>query len=249
MPIDSIDTAALGINNGIAGDTYLFTSWTGPETGGNFNGGHIYGSANDGSGCSTSFNLAILELTVLDWDNKTKTHVQCANTMSSFGASGQGNVPAGWNSIAWKELWPLLGRRGALPARGASGAIQPVAGEYEYHDHVTGSRPALVQPGNLCRGRGTCTSSNWSATGDAPPNPATGMMWGSQGVWTNPMARIANVQFCQDQTCTGMPFDADNYLYFITNNGLITKSYAACVAKSHAAIMDVTQRGIAATKH
>ena len=241
IPIDTIDTVALGINNGIAGDTYLFTSWTGTETGGKFNGGHIYGSANDGSGCSTSFNLAVLELTVLDWDNKTKTHVECANTMSSFGHTGQGNVPAGWNSIAWKNFNPFsVAGVLYLPVE-----RQEQSSPWRVDMSTVIMSPDRAQhwcnPATLAAGGGTCTSSNWSATGDAPPNPTTGMMWGSLGVWSNPMARIANVQFCQDQTCTGMPFDADNYLYFITNNGLITKSYAACVAKSQAAIMDVTQ--------
>ena len=233
---------------GIAGDTYHFTAWSGSGSGGNFNGGRIYGSYNDGSGCPGGGNIAFLELTVLDWSTKSNTHVNCVNSMSSFGTAV--NQPAGWSDgNAWKSYnptsyngviyWPVNRQEQSNPwnAYMSTMMMSPDRG-------VHWCNPATWAAHT---GSAGCDSSNWQANGDAPPNSSTGMMWGSVGVKTNPMARPVRVQFCQDETCTGMPFDADNYLYFDSMDGTNGPTqygvtmYAACVAKSPAAIMDATQ--------
>jgi hypothetical protein len=241
--INTIDLYVDAGQTGFGGDTYHFTAWTDPSSGGNFNGGRIYGSYNDGHGCAGGGNIAFLELTVLDWSNKANTHMNCVNSMSSYGSSQF--QPAGWTEVgtAWKSFYPISW----------NGDIywfinrQQISNPWRAHMSTVITSPDRglhwCNPATFASHSGSpgCDATNYQANGDAPPNPSTGMMWGSEGVFTNPMARPVHVQFCQDETCSGMPFNADNFLYFVSTTGIGDKEYAACVAKSKAAIMDVAQ--------
>src|SRR4051794_27672921 len=107
--IDQIDMYTdLGVTYA-GGDTPHFTAWTGPTTGGNWNGGHIYGTYNDGHGwCTGGGNLGMIEITRLDWTTKSNTSVNCVNGMSSFGGASQINVPSGWtDGNTWKSYNPV----------------------------------------------------------------------------------------------------------------------------------------------
>src|SRR5437899_13071228 len=43
------------VSQKFSGDTYHFTAWT--ATGGNFSGGRVFGTLNDGSGCGDGGNI------------------------------------------------------------------------------------------------------------------------------------------------------------------------------------------------
>jgi hypothetical protein len=69
------------------GDTPEFHAWTPAGGGGNFNGGHVFGMANDGCAVTVpTFNLAIKELTSI-----SPLTVALVNRMTSFGPSATGN--------------------------------------------------------------------------------------------------------------------------------------------------------------
>ncbi len=238
--IDTIDLWATGQTN-IGGDTYHFTAWTGPGNGGKFNGGRIYGSYNDGSGCTGGGNIAFLEILAVDWKTKSNTRLACVNSMSGYGNAA--NTPPGWTEpgVAWKSFDPFSynGNLYWFVSR------QEIANPWRVTMSTVITSPDRglhwCNPATFAAGGGTCTSSNWQANGDPPPNATSGMMWGAIGNYTSAMARPAIVQFCQDQNCSGMPFDADHFLYFMSTTGVRDMEYAVCVAKSPSAIMDVTQ--------
>ena len=241
--INTIDIFAESGITVFGGDTYQFTAWTGPGTGGKWNGGHVFGSYNDGHGCPEGGgNIAFLEITAIDFGKKANTAMNCVNNMRSYGNAA--HQPEGWkeDGIAWKSFNPFsyngniywfVNRQEISSPWHASMSTVITSPDRGVH----WCNPATFAAGGK-GGPQTCDSGNYKADGDAPPSPDRGMMWGTPGDSTGPMARPMIVQFCQDQNCTGMPFDADHYLYFVTNTGLIDKLYAACVAKSPAAIMD-----------
>jgi hypothetical protein len=244
--IDTLDYY-LVVDPNMAGDTWHFTSWTPTGGGGNFNGGHVYGSLNDGQcdNIGTSSNIALMELTVLDWSTKSNTHISCINRMTGYGGSAATNTPAGWaDGNTWKSynpfavggnlFWTVYRQSGSNVGFQSTFIMSPDLG---VHWCNTITYASLVAAGHL--GVPGCDSSNWSATGDAPADN-TKMAFGTYNVATNPMARPMHVQFCQAETCTGSPYDADNYIYFVTMDGL-ANLYSSCVAKSAGSIMDPTQ--------
>lgn len=238
--VATVDYYTQGGGGAFDGDTPHFTAWTGSSDGGHFNGGRVFGTANDtNSGCGGA--IGFIELTRLDFVTKNNTKLVCANSMSGFGNSGALNTPASWTDgvDSWKTFnpWSL------------NGAIfLPINRQTQSDPWHASTSTIIMTPdrgAHWCNSvtyntYGGCTSAHWSVTGDPPAN-ATQMMFGTLGDWSNPMARPMVVQFCQDQSCTGMPFDADKFLYFLTWSGDDKRLYSTCVAKNPAAIMDKTQ--------
>jgi hypothetical protein len=222
------------------GDTPHFTAWTGANDGGHFSGGRVFGTANDtNSGCGGA--IAFIELVRIDFGAKSNTKLLCANTMPGYGNSGALHVPATWtdNVDSWKTLnpWSLNGV-----------IFLPINRQTQSNPWHSSMSSIIMTPDhgahwcnsltyNTYKG---CTSAHWSAAGDPPANPFE-MMFGAPGDTSHPNTRPMVVQFCQDQSCTGMPFDADNFLYFVSATGDERRLYATCVAKNTAAIMDKDQ--------
>ena len=214
---------------GPTGDTYHWTAWGG--TGGNFGGGHVYGTVNDvGSFCGG--NLAVLELATLDWTTPSNSQINCVNNMTDFGGSGAVNVPAGWSDgLTFKSYNPIM----------VNGVLYLAINRQQQSSPWSSSMSSIIMsPDNglhwcnpaTVASYGGCTPAHWSANGDAPPNATTGMMWGTAGVYTNTMARLMFVQYSKDQATTGMPDGADNYVYGVGRIGNGANMIAFCVAKS-----------------
>jgi hypothetical protein len=235
----TVDYFSQGGGGAFDGDTPYFTAWTAGD-GGSFHGGRVFGTANDtNAGCGGA--IAFIELRRLDFATKNNTRLICTNTMSGYGNSGALNTPTTWTDgvDSWKTLnpWSL------------NGAIfLPVNRQMQSSPWHSNTSTIIMTPdrgAHWCNSvtyntYGGCTSAHWSASGDPPAN-ASQMMFGAPGDTSHPNTRPSVVQFCQDQSCTGMPFDADNYLYFVSATGDEKRLYSTCVAKNPAAIMDKNQ--------
>ena len=95
-------------------------------------------------------------------------------------------------------------------------------------------------PATLASGGNTCTSSNWSATGDTPGtlNSST-MLWIGSGVNdnTHPMTNVTPIQSYQDgATCVSVPGDDScTYDLFYNQDGQRTGIYLARILKKRLA--------------
>jgi hypothetical protein len=219
------------------GDTPHFTAWTGAKDGGNFNGGRVFGTANDtNAGCGGA--IGFIELVRIDFGAKSNTKLACANPMAGYGNSGALNFPPTWtdNVDSWKTFnpWSLNGT-----------IFLPINRQTQSNPWHSSTSSIIMTPdhgAHWCNSvtyntYGGCTSAHWSATGDAPAN-ASQMMFGVPGDTSHPNTRPMVVQFCQDQSCNGMPFDGDNYLYFVSATGDEKRLFSTCVAKNASSIMD-----------
>jgi hypothetical protein len=215
------------------GDTSMPTAWSGSGAGGNWSGGHIYASYNDGGnwcGGGSDSAIALLEVTAVNWTTKSSTAMSCVNGMSAYGNAP--NVPAGWSDGASWKTFNILAYNGKIfwwPYRQAC-----APGCFGYQSTVITSPDKGLHWCNhetyaAHTGSPGCDSANWVATGDVPASN-THMAFGAAGSSNNPMARPIHVQFCQDETCNGMPFGADSYHYFTTLDGN-NYMFAVCVAK------------------
>jgi hypothetical protein len=219
---------------------------------------------NDGGDTVTSGNIQLYHLT-LDMTNVANITTPTFNLMASFGVnSGAIDTPSGWAGQCtsghgtfcnWKSAKPIsvngwlvlpVYRQdvGAFYNGSDSTLIASPDGGLHWCNPYTFANRA-VSPG--------CDSSNWSAAGDAPTNPSTSqytdathsaIMWKDVAPFngsSNRMGILAFFDYCQDNSCTGMPDNADNYLYAFGANGLHSLNILARVPKDIVKIMDPAQ--------
>ena len=227
------------VGQNFSGDTYHFTAWT--ASGGNFSGGRVFGTYNDGGGCGSGGNIGFLELVRLDFNNKGNTRISCINGMSGYGGGSQKNYPDGWtDGNTWKSFDPIS----------VNGVIYMNVVRQTQSNPWSASMSTIIMspdngahwcnPATIAR-YGSCSSSHWSSGGDAPANAATGMMWGSVNDTANKMTRLTPIQYCQDESCTGMPDGGDQFMYFFSEDGNTHRYYLSCVAKPDLPALDVTK--------
>lgn len=169
------------------GDTYYWTAWLPNASGLPVTTGlPVVGTINDFTLKGCGGNIAVLQLDTWSWAAPTASHITSVNCMASYGTAPGGiDVPVGWKGHltssdasgngSWKSRAPFskggvlyLPVERQIPAGGqgihdASFLMSPDSGKH------------WCNPYSLHHGTtpGTCDSSNWDATGDAPKCDAT----------------------------------------------------------------------------
>lgn len=225
--------------------------------------GKLICTFNDGNTkAGSSRNIGFYNVTKLDMSSAANTAFADLNSMDGYGTGAAHDTPTGWagqgttgqgTDYSWKSghpiavngwiLLPILRQTGPAFFQGGDSTIiaSPDGGlhwcnPYTYANH-SGS------PG--------CDSANWSATGDAPLPPSHGsytatpssIMWKDVTPYngsTNRAGRLYFFNYCQNNSCTGSPHNADTYLYAFASNGRQTANILGRVAKNINSIMDVT---------
>ncbi len=207
------------------GDTWRCSGWSPSTAGGNWNGGHLYCTFNDGAFvASGNRNLAIWELTAYDPNNIANSTFALVNAMTSYGAAGTGGL-CGALTYKSQDVWSDGGKLYWNQYCQTNGSpfdtfqswisVSPDKGLHwcNFAHYVTGGNG----------GANTCDAGNWGATGDVPTGAtATDMQWQSLGTFTkgSTMGRLAPVQVVQDGVAMPtLPGGLSNAFHYVLSVG------------------------------
>lgn len=228
-----VKTQQSGIS--LVDDTFRASAWSDSTSGGIFNGGRLFVPINDGN-CTPGQgrNFCLFEVTAFNSVTGINTLV-LTNYMSGYGVAASAAFDSASNSWKTGDPWfylnvfyvPICTQDNNSPynVHQCGLIMSPDFGVHwcNYLSYTTGLPNGVGSSGTP----NTCTSANWSATGDVVTSQA-GLQWpgvgGSPATYLNPNGRWGLVAVCQDnsQNCPTVPgIDTSTYIYIVSanNNG------------------------------
>jgi hypothetical protein len=204
------------------GDTNQYSAWTASNTGGNFNGGHVYGMSGDADfgGSNTGNHILFTELVSYDPANPANTKIVLVNSMESYGVAGAGNC---------FNVSPNFSCSGYMPFSLGDNIYLPVHSQTGGPSWKTLLSSIIVSPDHglhwcnyltYTSGHNSCTSANWKADGDMPLNDA-GIQWvPAGGDWdaTGKMGKLTFVQIGQDGAAPPAIAGVDTSFHYVLSN-------------------------------
>jgi hypothetical protein len=204
------------------GDTDQYSAWTPSNTGGNFNGGHVYGMFGDGAfgGSNTGNHILFTELVSYDPANPANTKIVLVNSMESYGVASAGNCFG---------VSPNFSCSGYMPFSLGDNIYLPVQSQDHGFPWRTLSSSIIVSPDHglhwcnyltYTSFHNTCTSANWKADGDMSLSDA-GIQWvPAGGDWdaTGKMGKLTFVQIGQDGETPPIIAGVDTSFHYVLSN-------------------------------